>query len=209
VISVEQNNTPVLNGLVLTGGKSRRMGQDKSMIAWYGKPQRYTMAGMLTSLCEKVYISCRPEQKHDIDSRYTALEDAYTDLGPYGAILSAFKAGPNAAWLITACDLPLLDHDTLRYLIQHRDPAKIATTFKSPHDELPEPLITIWEPRSYPILLSFLSEGRTCPRKALINSDVSILTPPDPTALMNVNTPEEMEKAKLIITQRQHEPHAG
>ncbi|MBS1689214.1 MAG: NTP transferase domain-containing protein, partial [Bacteroidetes bacterium] len=140
---------------------------------------------------------------------YKVLEDAYIDLGPYGAILSAFKAAPEAAWLITACDLPLLDLNTLQYLVKHRDTTKVATTFKSPHDGLPEPLITIWEPRSYPILLSFLSEGRTCPRKALINSDINILISPDHTVLMNVNTPEEMEMAKQIIKQKQYQPHAG
>ncbi|MGN6569564.1 MAG: NTP transferase domain-containing protein [Flavipsychrobacter sp.] len=202
MILAERNNNSVLNGLVLAGGKSSRMGQDKSMITWHGKAQCYTMADMLSQLCNNVYISCRPGQKDQLDNSYNTLEDAYTDLGPYGAILSAFKFQPDVAWLITACDLPLLDIATLQYLIEHRDTSKIATTFQSPHDGLPEPLITIWEPQSYPVLLSFLSEGRTCPRKALINSDIHLLTPPDPTALMNVNTPQEMETAQQLISNK-------
>ncbi len=82
----------------------------------------------------------------------------------------------------------------------------MATTFQSPFDGLPEPLITIWEPKSYEVLLSFLSNGYTCPRKVLIKSESAhILQPPDANALMNVNTPEDFKKAEQIIqTQQLH-----
>ena len=85
----------------------------------------------------------------------------------------------------------------------------MATTFQSPHDRLPEPLITIWEPKSNEVLLSFLSNGYTCPRKVLIRSnDAHILQPTDADALMNVNTPEDLAKAEQIILQKQSSHHA-
>jgi molybdopterin-guanine dinucleotide biosynthesis protein A len=202
------NNTQQapLYGLVLAGGKSRRMGFDKGAINWHGKEQRYYMADLLCTICDQVFISCRPEQQHNIAAGYNALPDTFTGLGPYGAILSAFKANPNVAWLVIACDLPLMDTTTLEYLLQHRDVKSIATTFQSPFDGLPEPLITIWEPSSNEVLLSFLSEGHSCPRKTLIrNSDrVKILIPPNPDALMNANTPEDAAKAKEIIATAQN-----
>ena len=123
--------------------------------------------------------------------------DNFIGLGPFGAIASAFRENPNSAWLVVACDLPLLDKDALDFLIQHRDPSKVATAFNSPDNEFPEPLITIWEPRSYPILLSFLSQGYSCPRKVLINSDVALVDAPDPRVLTNVNSPEDMEGLNL------------
>jgi molybdopterin-guanine dinucleotide biosynthesis protein A len=191
-----------LNGLVLAGGKSKRMGFDKGSVNWHGIEQRYFMADMLKLFCSEVFISCREEQKGDIDANYNVLPDTFTGLGPYGAILSAFAAQPDSAWLVVACDLPLLDADTISYLIANRDVSKAATTFISPHDGLPEPLITIWEPKSYQALLSFQSQGYTCPRKALIKSDVNLLQPPDPMALTNVNTPEELDKVKRVIHQK-------
>jgi molybdopterin-guanine dinucleotide biosynthesis protein A len=202
VISNGQNNTAApLYGLVLAGGKSRRMGQDKSVIKWHGNPQRYFIADLLEGLCEDVFISCRAEQVDEIDNHYKTLPDAYENTGPLAGILSAFKAHPDRAWLVVACDLPLLDKPTLEYLIQHRDAHSIATTFKSPHDGLPEPLITIWEPTSQPVLLSFLQDGFTCPRKALIRNEerVKILTPPTPHALMNANTPEDAEAVRRLL----------
>jgi molybdenum cofactor guanylyltransferase len=191
-----------LNGLVLAGGKSIRMGYDKSSIAWHGKEQRYYMTDLLKKFCDDVFISCRAEQQHEIDSHYKTLADTFFDLGPYGAILSAFREKPDAAWLVAACDLPLLDSDALRYLIEQRNPSAVATTFESPYDGLPEPLITIWEPKAYPILLSFLSQGYTCPRKALRNNDVHIIKTENTDALMNVNTQEELEKAKNILLKK-------
>jgi molybdopterin-guanine dinucleotide biosynthesis protein A len=201
----EASNTQApLYGLVLAGGRSKRMGFDKGAIKWHGKEQRYYMADLLSGICGEVFISCRPEQQNNIDSKYKTLPDTYSGLGPYGAILSAFKENPDVAWLVIACDLPLMDEATLQYLVQHRDTSLIATTFKSPFDGLPEPLITIWEPASLPILLSFLSEGLSCPRKTLIKSGdkVNILIPPDEDALMNANTPEDAGKVKQLLIQR-------
>jgi molybdopterin-guanine dinucleotide biosynthesis protein A len=196
--AMEQVRTP-LNALVLAGGKSERMGQDKGAIHWHPKEQRYYMTDLLKNYTNEVYISCRTDQCEEIDPAYPVLTDTFTGLGPLGAILSAFREQPEKAWLVVACDLPLLDSDTLGFLVANRDASAIATTFQSPHNGFPEPLITIWEPKSYPVLLSFLAQGYSCPRKVLINSDTRILQAPRPAALMNVNTPEEAEKAKALL----------
>ncbi|GAB3536481.1 hypothetical protein GCM10027443_26930 [Pontibacter brevis] len=190
---------PVLNGLVLAGGKSLRMGQDKGAMLWHGKAQRYYVADLLKEFCPEVFISCRPEQQPEFDSAYKTLADTFTGLGPYGAILSAFREQPDAAWLVVACDLPLLDQHTLQHLTENRNLAAVATTFESPYDGFPEPLITIWEPKSYPLLLSFLAQGYTCPRKVLRNSDINLLKPMNPDALLNVNTPEESGRVKQLM----------
>lgn len=196
-----KSDKPHLYGLVLAGGKSVRMGHDKSIMQWHGKEQRYYMADLLQQVCEKAFISCRPEQQSEINSDYTTLPDNVTGAGPLIGILSALKAYPNAAWLVTACDLPLLDIATLQYLIQNRDTTSIATTFKSPHDGLPEPLITIWEPSSLERLHAHIADGFTCPRKALIRNEgkVTILIPKNPDTLINANTSEDVDKVKEIL----------
>jgi len=191
-------NFPLLNGLVLAGGKSRRMGQDKGKINYHGKPQREHAFDLLSICCERTFLSCRPDQSADPDLfGMPLIFDSFLGLGPFGAIASAFRENPNTAWLVVACDLPLLDQKSLDYLIQHRNPSKVATAFNSPDNEFPEPLITIWEPRSYPILLSFLTQGYSCPRKVLINSEVALVDAPDTRVLTNVNSPEDLEGLKF------------
>jgi len=194
-----QERRPALNGLVLAGGKSERMGFDKGAVMWHGMEQRYYMAEMLKGFCRDVFISCRPDQQTGIDARYQRLTDTFFGLGPFGGILSAFRERPDNAWLVVACDLPLLSQKTLSHLVDNRSSSAIATTFQSPVDEFPEPLITIWEPKSYPVLLSFLAQGYSCPRKVLINSDTAVLTAPYPEELTNVNTPDEHEKVKNML----------
>jgi molybdenum cofactor guanylyltransferase len=195
-----ETNNLALNGLVLAGGKSTRMGQDKGAMHWHGKEQRFYMADLLLPFCKQVFISCRREQETGVTKEgYLVIPDAYESLGPYGAILSAFKHDKDTAWLVVACDLPLLDYITISQLINERDTSYIATTFKSPHDGLPEPLVTIWEPFSYQILLASLSKGYQCPRKALINNDVKIIQPESTLALTNVNTPEEFALVQQLL----------
>jgi molybdopterin-guanine dinucleotide biosynthesis protein A len=190
---------PVLKGLVLAGGKSQRMGEDKGAIAYHGVPQREYAARMLEPLCEETYISCRKDQLDEIETEFPLLADTFEGLGPFGAILSAFREDPEAAWLVVACDLPFLNEESIRQLRQERNLSKLATAFNSPVNEFPEPLIAIWEPRAYPVLLQFLAQGYSCPRKVLINSMVELLDAEDPKALTNVNHPEEKDQIFKMI----------
>ncbi len=203
-----QEAKPLLNGLILAGGKSVRMGYDKGSIKWYGKEQQYYLSDLLKNVCNEVYISCRADQQKEIDEKYQLLPDTFTGLGPYGAILSAFREKPDVAWLVVACDLPLLDIEALQYLKNNRNTSSIATTFESAYNNLPEPLITIWEPKSYPVLLSFLSQGYNCPVKVLQNNDTTILKAPNPETLTNVNTQEELKKVQQLLQNKLQVNHA-
>ena len=191
---------PKLNGLVLAGGKSMRMGRDKGAIHWHGREQRYYVADLLKHYCGNVFISCRDEaQCGELSPDYLTIKDTFTHLGPFGAILSAFREQPDSAWLVIACDLPLVDDSIVNYLIEHRNPATLATAYQSQDNEYPEPLITIYEAKSYPVMLQFLAQGYSCPRKVLINSDITLLQAQVADALMNVNTPEQMSSAKSLL----------
>lgn len=188
-----------LNGLVLAGGKSVRMGQDKALLQWHGKEQMYYLADMLKQFCDNVFISCRPVQANCIDKKYEIITDIFENAGPLAAIISAFHQNKNCAWLVVACDLPLLDATTIELLIQQRDDTVVATTFQSAYDNLPEPLITIWEPKALPLLETALSEKKYSPQLVLIDAKIKALVAPDLNALLNVNTPEEKEKIAQII----------
>jgi molybdopterin-guanine dinucleotide biosynthesis protein A len=185
-------DVPPLYGLALVGGKSRRMGEDKGLLEYHGKTQREHLLDLLRPFSQETFLSCRPEQVEELKGLGIPLPDTFAGLGPMGAILSAFREKPDAAWLVVAVDLPLLDADTLAHLIENRDPSRVATAFNSSVNEFPEPLIAIWEPRAYPVLLQFLAQGYSCPRKALINTDVALIDAARPEALSNVNTPEEL-----------------
>jgi molybdopterin-guanine dinucleotide biosynthesis protein A len=191
-----------LRGLVLAGGLSQRMQTDKGRLRYgtQGREQREVAAALLAEVCQDVFVSCRAEQAAELPAGLQPLPDTFLGLGPLGGILSAFQRDPNAAWLVLACDLPFLTAATLRELVAGRQPSRLATAFRSPSSEFPEPLITIFEPRAYPELLRFLSLGYSCPRKMLINSDVEVLPTPSERELRNVNTPAEREEAQSELS---------
>ncbi len=189
-----QAKIPKLNGLVLMGGKSTRMGKDKGLLDYHGKPQREYVYDLLSPLCEEVYYSGRTEQFSEENTH--KIEDRFINLGPMGGILSAMMSQPERAWLVVACDLPFIDANTLQFLIQNRNPTKIATAFLDSQEQFPEPLIAIWEPKSYLTLYQFLSQGYSCPRKVLINSEIHLIKAPDSKVLMNANEPQDYENAK-------------
>jgi len=181
-----------LNGLVLVGGKSTRMGADKSQLAYHNMPQSDYAIQLLESLGLDTFVSVRAGQEIE---KHKHITDAFVGLGPFGAICSAFMKNPNQAYLVLATDLPYVSEELLTLLISKRNPKKIATAIKGKAAKFMEPLITIWEPKAYPILLSYLAQGYSCPRKILINSDVEIIEVED-ALIRNVNTPEEFENVK-------------
>ncbi|MDF2475454.1 MAG: hypothetical protein K0S24_937 [Sphingobacterium sp.] len=203
-----ENIYPLLNGLVLVGGKSQRMGIPKEKIQWYDKEQCYYLVDLLKAYCKTVYISCRAEQEVEMSNKlegdqiYKFLPDVYANIGPLGGILTAFDLEPNRAWLVLACDMPLIDSATIDFLIQRRDSKKIATAFTNPLNGLPEPLCTIWEPKGYAILKQLIAQNKLSPRQALIQQQVSLIGPRDANILTNVNTQDEARYAKAIIANK-------
>lgn len=183
----------LLNGLVLAGGKSSRMGIDKAFIKWHGVEQCYHLAAILKNSCSRVFISCNNKQESIIDNSYSQIVDRYEDAGPMGGLLSAFETDPSCAWLVVACDHPLLDASTIQYLVEHRDEAGIAIAFCNAEGR-PEPLIAIWEPVAYEILKKNFSEGQLSPQKLLLKNNAKLMIPPNTNVLLNVNTKDEMKQ---------------
>ena len=160
-----------LYGLVLAGGRSSRMGRDKAALLYEGQTQLERAMALLRPHVARAYVSVRPDQKTDaLRARFAQIEDRASDIGPMAGLLAAQAAHPEAAWLVLACDLPLLDEPTLRGLVGARDTGGLATAYRSSHDGLPEPLCAIYEPRSRAALSDYVAQGKHCPRKFLLNS---------------------------------------
>jgi len=188
--------------LVLAGGKSSRMGQDKSVIAYHGKPQVDVAFELLSLVCAKVFLSNRRDQSNiEAHKKFHQLHDEpeLEGKGPLGGILSAMKKYPDVSWFVLACDLPFVNQKAIKQLLKDRDPQKIATAYKSSHDGLPEPLCALWEAGHYKDVLKFFKEGIHCPRKVLIRSNAHLLEPSDPKALDNINDLEEYKQAVKIL----------
>ncbi len=178
------------NGLVLTGGQSRRMGKDKSLLVYQGKPQREYLFDLLSSVCSKVFTSCRTDQ--EVPPELNPIFDQFDFPGPINGILSAFQTSPDVSWLILAVDMPFIDDTALDFLGKNRDKNKVATCFLNMREKFPEPLLTLWEPSAYPLLLNFANSGNISPRAFLEQADIKAIPPPNEKILLNINYPKDM-----------------
>lgn len=187
-----------LFGLVLAGGHSRRMGTPKAMIAYHGKPQAEHSCDLLRDVCERVFLSLRPDQAANfaavgVDKIY----DAYPDAGPIGGILSAMDAHPDVSWVVLGCDLPFLTSEGIASLVNQRRGDCWANAYRGARDGLPEPLCAIYEPSAAPSLKEEIASGRCCPRKWFLNhpESVGLVDLADQRLLGNINTPQEQQEA--------------
>ena len=186
-----------IHGLILAGGQSRRMGRDKAHIAAVGKPQLEHCAELLAPFVDTVWVSVRQGQPADpLRDSYPQIVDYVPDGGPLVGVVSALQSQPEADWLVLAVDLPHLDAATLAYLLEHATDSRF-TAFRSNHDGLPEPLCALYRAGSLELLESYLESGIRCPRKVLIKSEAELLDLPNPRALDNVNTPDDLRAAGL------------
>lgn len=133
-------------GLVLCGGKSSRMGTDKSMLRYHERPQRYHVHEMLQPFCEKVFISCNAQQAGSIEQGYEFLTDQppFAGTGPMGALLTAFSRFPGKNMLLIGCDYPFLTVVDLRKFSAYCKGDAAVCFYNEPGDVY-EPLLA-WYP---------------------------------------------------------------
>jgi molybdopterin-guanine dinucleotide biosynthesis protein A len=185
---------PLLNGLVLAGGLSSRMGSDKSLIDYHGKPQRERLFEMLKGVCVEVYTSCRGEQH--VPMALNPLIDMMSIKSPLNGILTAFHACPDRAWLAVAVDLPHVSSDVLKEIASLRDASKLATCFFDSSAGAPEPLLTIWEPAARPLIIANAEAGNVSPRSFLQHHDVHMVYGMNESVFLNVNDPAARDRWK-------------
>lgn len=185
-------------GLVLAGGESRRMGQDKALLSRDGRSQLAHVVALLAEVVDEVFVSTRREQQGDAErARFRQIVDRFAGIGPVAGILSALLEYPQVDWLVVACDLPNIDQETLQFLLDHRGAEQAFTAYRSSHDGLPEPLCALYRPGAAAIIQAFIDDGIVCPRKILMRADTKLLEQPNPRALDNVNTPADLAASVL------------
>jgi molybdenum cofactor guanylyltransferase len=193
-------SAPPVHGLILAGGLSSRMHRDKAALKYRGRSQLDRTFELASRHVAEVFVSVRANQTTDpLRSHRRMIVDSVAGEGPIVGIRSALAAYPQTAWLVLACDLPFLSHAAIEYLLRKRDPAAVATAYRSAYDGLPEPLCAIWEPAAGAALAEYQAAGGHCPRKFLVRHGAPLLQPLDRGALDNVNTPEEYAQAVTAL----------
>lgn len=184
--------------LILSGGKSRRMGRDKTAIPRPdGSRQLDHLLQLARQLSSDVIVSTN-DPAPGLPDDITPLPDQHPGEGPLGALATLAARQPGDT-LVVGGDLFLLDLPTLRHLIDHHDPSRPATCYANRIDGRPEPLCAIYSGPALAAAATALAAGERCARHFLESLDPLVLPLPHPAALDNANTPDELAEcfAKL------------
>ncbi len=107
-----------ITGIILAGGKSSRMGQDKALVDFGGKPLISYAIESLRPLCGTLLISANRTPDLFASFGLPVLADEALDVGPMGGILTCLKHSTSPHNLIISCDTPFVGTDLFRHLLR-------------------------------------------------------------------------------------------
>lgn len=174
-------------GFVLVGGKSTRMGQDKALLPWHSQRLVEKVAAILAAVTGTATLVGRPERYANLG--IPCLADHREALGPLAGIEAALEA-KQAEWnLIVGCDMPDVNADVLRYLLDKAQQMHAPCVAAQDSTGQIHPLCAVYHVRCLPIVKKSLDEGRLKLMSVLEELQAEYL--PVPIQLVNINTPED------------------
>lgn len=185
-----------IDGLILMGGKSRRMGSNKALLCYHdNKPQWQSTYELLQPLCNEVYFSLSADSNNFLPDHCLVVRDNFVPaIGPMGGVLSTLKLLKRPL-LVLAIDLPHFDTEALQMLILERDKEQHATAFVNQSGQI-EPLSAIFEPSIVDHLSSCRRNGTLCLRKILTLTRVKKVIPKNYRWITNINTLSEFKNTQ-------------
>ena len=180
---------------ILAGGESRRMGTDKAALQFGGVTllERAARTALAAGLPALVVGRARPAgwQTPGVDFA----PDASPGHGPLGGLETALRRAATPI-LALACDMPLLTGEALRWLCDQAASETDKQGLAVLNDGQWEPLFSVYTPMCLPLIASRLLAGRLSLHGLIESGDFTRVDAPGWVAaqLVNVNTPEDMEK---------------
>jgi molybdopterin-guanine dinucleotide biosynthesis protein A len=108
-----------VTGAVLTGGKSRRLGRDKILLPYDGKPLAVHLHGLLKNLFPQVLLIGHPRPELETLG-LTCVPDLIPDKGALGGIYTALKTASTPYVFVAGADMPFLTTSLISDILGHR-----------------------------------------------------------------------------------------
>lgn len=190
--------SPPFSAAVLTGGQSRRMGQDKAFLTHplEGSPLWLRQVLLLQTLRpERVYLSQNRGQVFPARPGLAGVPDSRPGLGPLGGIASVLEVNASPLLLVLAVDLPAMIAAPLLFLLSQSRPG-LGAVFT--HGEFWEPLAAVYPQEALPLAQDHLQNGRLALRDwvaACVQAELVSLFSLPPVwkpAFSNINRPGDL-----------------
>lgn len=191
-----------INGFVLAGGKSSRMGWDKARMQFAGKPLVLRAAEMLRPFVQEVTLLGPTERYGNLG--LPVLADQWPDQGPLAAVCTGLLSS-TAEWnIFLACDLPLIESQFIQLLVQRIQAARCDAVAPRTEEGW-QPLSAAYHLRCRAAFLRAIQDGQRSLIRLYPELKVEAITCDEmraagvsDAALTNVNTPEDYARLAAL-----------
>lgn len=207
MLTPTQPFSTILNGAVLAGGRSSRFGSNKALFAPDGETLINKAVDLLRPLVKEVVVSA----SHANAGAYAFLgldivEDQHSDCGPLGGLEALLDRCSTRWLLILTCDMPCVDSDMLRTMIDHvkqsggsfenRNLPQAIAWRRSDGSVSPFPLLI--EKDALSVLRSRMNSGRRSMKGLLGALNTYYIIVPSDRLLSNINRPEDWKESAAL-----------
>jgi molybdopterin-guanine dinucleotide biosynthesis protein B/molybdopterin-guanine dinucleotide biosynthesis protein len=204
----------VAYGFVLVGGRSARMGRDKTLLPYLGRPMALHQAAKLARVCRRVALVGKHPELF-AGSPYAFVEDGAAPAAAIFGVAAALAASPDDTNLVLAADIPRIGEAFLAALLEVAE-AIPADAVVPVSGGVAQPLCAVWRRSAHAVLVARLAAGDYALVGAL-QQIRTVLIPEAATAalpgghpdnFLNVNTPEDYEHAEKDAGAAAHPPRS-
>jgi molybdopterin-guanine dinucleotide biosynthesis protein A len=195
-----------VTGIILAGGKSRRMGEDKRFLLVGGRQLYERSLAVLRSLFQDVRIVIAQDSP-PLSSGVPVLRDLVPNCGTLGGIYTGLKESATEHIFAVACDMPFLNIEVIRYLVSLKGTADIVIVRAG--DGL-QPTHAAYGRRCLPIFEEMVRAGRLKVQDIVGHPSLTVRVvdhgeirgiDPEGRSFLNVNTPADLEAVRLLPDQ--------
>lgn len=196
--------------ILLAGGRSRRMGQDKALLTVEGETLLERNLALLRRLTPNVIVVTDRPDRYALPPEIVRV-DAFPDTGPLGGLITGLHALGEGAHLVVACDMPFLNENVLRLFLERSTPDEDAVIPVCADQT--EPLCGVYRYSAAAKLQRALEAGQYSVLQALnalnlyfVMEEEWLPLDPERACFVNLNTLEDVEKHLSTARQIMNKP---
>lgn len=202
-----------VTGVILAGGRSRRMGRNKALMPLRQEPLIAHVVRQMQSVTDELLlITNEPDL-------YTSLKlpmyaDILPDMGALGGIYTGLTYARNSTVICVGCDMPLLQPNLLSHLttlLNNYDAVVPCVEAEDRSASIFQTLSAVYAKRCLPVIDSMLAGGELRVHALYDRVDTRVVQPkewqlfdPQGLSFFNINTPEDFEIANRYIGENHH-----
>lgn len=183
-----------ITGIILAGGKSKRIGADKGLLNFNGKTFVENIYGVVKTMCQDIMIISNQPGYEKLG--IPVYRDLVENSGPLAGIYTGLTYSNTFNNLVVGCDMPFISTELLEYLIGHLNNKDVIVP--AADDQL-QPLCALYTKNCLNLMEKFLKNGNLQMQQVIKQLDAKYIIINealdfyDPRWFFNINTREDIE----------------